>query len=57
MKFTVTSDLLVFATNGSTVTDKDCDGCNVEALIEGGHLTPKSAVPSNEPVSPETEGA
>ena len=56
MTYTVTSTLLVFASAGSIVTDADCEGCNVEALIEGGHLTPKSAVPSNEPVAPE-EGA
>jgi hypothetical protein len=56
MTYTVTSGLLVFAAEGSTVTDADCEGCNIPALVEGGHLTVQSAVPSNEPVSPE-EGA
>ena len=57
MTYTVTSDLLVFATQGSTVTDEDCLDCNVDALVDGGHLTPISAVPTNEPVEPEAEGA
>jgi hypothetical protein len=56
MTYTVTSALLVFANEGSTVTDADCEGCNIDALVEGGHLTVQSAVPSNEPVAPE-EGA
>ena len=37
--FIVTSDKLGGLKRGDTVTDKDLEGVNVEALIDGGHLS------------------
>lgn len=36
--FTVTSDRLAGAKRGDTVTEEQLEGCNVDALVAGGHL-------------------
>ena len=37
-----------FGKKGETVTDKDLEGLNIEALIEGGHLAASRANPKKE---------
>ena len=39
-RYTVTSDRLT-AARGETVTGDQLEGCNIAALIEGGHLAPE----------------
>jgi len=43
MTYTVNSDTFVPASLGSTVTDSDLEGCNIDALIEAGHLVPNES--------------
>ncbi len=44
MKFTVTSDQVAGRDRGDTVDGKDFPaGTNLEALVEAGHLAPKSS--------------
>ena len=53
MSYIVTSDLEVCGKKkGETLTEKDLDGVNVEALIGAGHIADSSAKPV-----PATEGA
>jgi hypothetical protein len=53
--YTITSDTLVVPgkKKGDTVAEKDLLelGCNVAALVSGGHLS------SNRPTTPQAEGA
>lgn len=42
--YKVTSSRVAGQVEGSTVSDADLEGLNVAALVEGGHLTPASAV-------------
>lgn len=52
MSYIVTSDLEVCGKKkGETLTEKDLDGVNVEALIGAGHIADSSAKPV-----PATEG-
>jgi len=37
--YKVLSDLVAGKKPGDTITDDELLGCNVEALIEGGHIT------------------
>jgi len=39
MKWTVVSDRLAWDA-GSVLTDDDLAGCNIDALVAGGHLSP-----------------
>jgi hypothetical protein len=41
-KYQVTSHRLAGAAFGTVVSDSDLDGANIDALVEGGHLTPVS---------------
>jgi hypothetical protein len=43
MAYTVNSDIFVPASLGSTVTDSDLEGCNIDALVEAGHLVPNES--------------
>jgi glutamate dehydrogenase/leucine dehydrogenase len=43
MIYTVTSDIFVPASLGSTVNENDLDGCNIDALVEAGHLVPNES--------------
>lgn len=43
MTYTVTSNIFVPASLGSTVSDNDLEGCNIDALIEAGHLVPNDS--------------
>ena len=45
-KYEVTSDNFA-APRGTALTDADLAGCNVLALIEGGHLTRKPEAPAS----------
>jgi hypothetical protein len=40
--YVVTSDRLGGFKRGDTVTDKDLEGVDVEALVDGGHLSTQS---------------
>jgi len=53
--FIVTSDRLGGLKRGETVTDKDLEGVDVEALIEGGHLSTQSAKKSGKTKDTETD--
>jgi hypothetical protein len=53
--FIVTSDKLGGLKRGDTVTDKDLEGVNVEALIDGGHLSTQSAKKSGKTKDTETD--
>lgn len=37
--YKVTTDNLVGHAEGDTITDADLEGANIDALIEGGHIT------------------
>lgn len=37
--YKVVADNIVGKSPGDTITDEELDGCNIEALIEGGHIT------------------
>jgi hypothetical protein len=39
-KYTVTSDRLADRSVGDTVLDTDLESLNIDALIDGGHITP-----------------
>lgn len=41
--FTVTSDNFAGHNPGDTLTEADLEGLNIEALIEGGHITKASS--------------
>lgn len=43
MAYTVNSDIFVPASLGSTVTGSDLEGCNIDALVEAGHLVPNES--------------
>ncbi len=53
--FIVTSDKLGGLKRGDTVTDKDLEGVNVEALIDSGHLSTQSAKKSGKTKDTETD--
>ena len=53
--FIVTSDKLGGFKRGDTVTDKDLEGVNVEALIEGGHLSTQTTKKSGKTKDTETD--
>ena len=53
--FIVTSDKLGGFKRGDTVTDKDLEGVNVEALIDGGHLSTQSTKKSGKTKDTETD--
>jgi len=40
--YKVVSDLVSGKKSGDTITDEELVGCNVDALIEGGHITAES---------------
>ena len=43
MTYTVNSDTFVPASLGSTVTESDLEGCNIDALVEAGYLVPNES--------------
>lgn len=43
MAYKVNSDIFVPASLGSTVTESDLEGCNIDALVEAGHLVPNES--------------
>lgn len=53
MSWTVTSDNLAGHELGSTVSEEDMAGLNVDALVAGGHLAPGSK--SRKPATTESE--
>ena len=53
--FIVTSDKLGGFKRGDTVTDKDLEGVNVEALIDGGHLSTQTTKKSGKTKDTETD--
>ena len=53
--FIVTSDKLGGLKRGDIVTDKDLEGVNVAALIDGGHLSTQSAKKSGKTKDTETD--
>jgi len=53
--FIVTSDKLSGLKRGDTVTDKDLEGVNVEALIDSGHLSTQSTKKSGKNKDTETD--
>ena len=53
--FIVTSDKLGGFKRGDTVTDKDLEGVNVEALIEAGHLSTQTTKKSGKTKDTETD--
>ena len=55
MTYTVTSDNFA-QPRGTTVTEAELEGCNIAALVAGGHLTPTGDQPDNVPAVP-GEGA
>ena len=46
--YTVLSDNCIAGGKGTTVTGKQLDGCNVVALIAGGHLSVSAPKPDPE---------
>lgn len=55
ISYIVTSDRLSRFKRGDIVTDKDLDGVDVEALIDGGHLSTQSAKKSGKTKDTETD--
>ena len=53
--FIVSSDRLSGLKRGDTVTDKDLEGVNVEALIDSGHLSTQSIKKSGKTKDTETD--
>ncbi len=53
--YTVTSDRFAGFRRGDTVTDKDLEGVDVEALVEGGHLSTQSAKKSGKTKDTDTD--
>jgi hypothetical protein len=53
--FIVTSDRLSGLKRGETVTDKDLEGVDVEALVDGGHLSTQSTKKSGKTKDTETD--
>ena len=53
--YMVISDRLGGFKRGDTVTDKDLEGVNVEALIEGGHLSTQTTKKSGKTKDTETD--
>ena len=53
--FIVTSDKLGGLKRGDTVTDKDLEGVNVEALIDSGHLSTQNTKKSGKTKDTETD--
>ena len=54
-KYVVTSNRLVGYEPGDVVDGNDLDGANIDALIEGGHISTQSARKSAKPKTIETE--
>ena len=52
--YMVTSDRLGGFKRGDTVTDKDLEGVDVEALVDGGHLSTQSIKKSGKTKDTET---
>lgn len=48
MNYTINSDNFTLGKKGSTIADKDLSvaGCNIEALVAGGHLVSAKSTPS-----------
>ena len=48
MSYTVNSDNFTLAKKGATVADKDLleAGCNIQALVAGGHLVSSKSTPT-----------
>lgn len=42
-EYKIKAENLTFGKPGETVTDKDLEGVNIEALIEGGHIAATKA--------------
>ena len=40
---------------GETVTIDDLAGCNIDALLQGGHLTPATATKAPKAINPEEQ--
>ncbi len=53
--YMVTSNKLAGFKIGDTVTDKDLEGVNVEALVDGGHLSTQSTKKSGKTKETETD--
>ena len=53
--YMVTSDRFAGFKRGDTVTDKDLEGVNVEALVDGGHLSTQSTKKSGKTKETETD--
>jgi hypothetical protein len=51
----VTSDRFAGFKIGDTVTDKELEGVNVEALVDGGHLSTQSTKKSGKTKDTETD--
>jgi hypothetical protein len=54
-QYIVTSDRFANCKRGDTVTDKDLEGVDVEALIDGGHLSTQSTKKSGKTKDTETD--
>jgi hypothetical protein len=52
MKYEVKSNRIGFKV-GSVVDANDLAGCNIDALVQGGHLAPASITRNPEPPAPE----
>ena len=53
--YMVTSDRLGGFKRGDTVTDKDLEGVDVEALVDGGHISTQSTKKSGKTKDTETD--
>lgn len=54
-KYVVTSNRLVGYEQGDVIDGNDLDGANIDALIEGGHISTQSARKSAKTKNIETE--
>lgn len=55
ISYMVTSDRFAGFKRGDTVTDKDLEGVDVEALLEAGHLSTQSTKKSGKTKDTETD--